>query len=158
MWHGKCLLRFALDFPSTARLKELEEKTGYSKVYFFSVAVLLFAGLLYLIGGFKLMTDLVGFVYPAYMSFQSMESSPKGAAEDATQWLTYWVIFSFLAVIEGVAPFLADWIPMYYPNKIGLIVWLYYPKTKGAEMIYNTVVRPHILPYLEMTKPTKKAE
>ena len=57
------------------RLKELETKTGYSKVYFFLVAVVLLSLLIVFAGGIKLVTDLLGFLYPAYMSFKSMESS-----------------------------------------------------------------------------------
>jgi receptor expression-enhancing protein 5/6 len=137
----------------------LETKTGYSKVYFFLVAFVVLFGGIYFTGGFKLLTDLIGFVYPAYMSFQSMESaSGKGVPAGDTQWLTYWVVFSFVTVLESIAPFIAEWVPMYYVNKAGLIVWLYHPKTSGAEVIYNQVVRPYILPYLETTKATKKAE
>jgi receptor expression-enhancing protein 5/6 len=143
--------------PSAERFKELEKKAGYSKVYFFLGACILLSGIILLAGGFKLVTDLVGFLYPAYMSFKSMESA-KGMPDDATQWLTYWVVFSSLTVFEGVATFIVDYIPFYYVIKIGLIIWLYHPKTTGAELIYNQVVRPFILPYLEMTKTTKKAE
>lgn len=139
------------------RLKELETKTGYSKVYFFLVAVVLLSLLIVFAGGIKLVTDLLGFLYPAYMSFKSMESNTKGGtAEDATQWLTYWVVFSSLTVIEGVAGFIVSWIPMYFFFKIGLIVWLYHPSTKGAETVYGQVVRPFILPYLELAKTTTK--
>jgi receptor expression-enhancing protein 5/6 len=143
---------------STDKLKELETKTGYSKVYFFLAAVVVFSGSLTLIGGFKLVTDLVGFLYPAYMSFKSMESANGASADDSTQWLTYWVVFSSLAVVEGVAAFIVAWIPMYFAVKTCFIIWLYYPKTLGAEVIYNQVVRPYVLPLLEMGKPAKKAE
>jgi receptor expression-enhancing protein 5/6 len=153
------LASFLISFVlSSERFKELEAKTGYSKVYFFLVSVVMLSGLILYAGGFKLVTDLVGFLYPAYMSFKSMESSAQKGVDDATQWLTYWVVFSVLTVMEGVAPFIMEWIPMYYVLKVAIIVWLYHPKTTGAEVIYNQVVRPYILPYLEVTKTTKKAE
>ena len=107
-------------------------------------------------GGFKLITDLLGFLYPAYMSFKSMESSPKET--EATQWLTYWVVFSSLTVMEAAFTFIVNWIPMYYFVKTGLIVYLYHPKTSGAAVIYNQVIRPYVLPLLDMAKSTKKAE
>jgi receptor expression-enhancing protein 5/6 len=144
---------------STEKFKQLETKTGYSKVYFFLGACLLVSGLTVYAGGLKLVTDLIGFLYPAYMSFKAVENAPavgKGISDDATQWLTYWVVFSSLTVLEGVAPFIVDYVPMYYANKVGVIVWLYHPKTTGAEVIYNQIVRKYILPYLEMTKTTKK--
>ena len=86
-----------------------------------------------------------------------MESA-KGAENGSTQWLTYWVVFSSLALIESVASFIISWIPMYYAGKTCFIIWLYYPKTLGAEVIYNQVIKKHVLPLLEMGKPAKKAE
>lgn len=103
----------------------------------------------------KLVTDLVGFLYPAYMSFKSMESSPKAVPDDATQWLTYWVIFSSLSVTEGLFTFIVKLIPFYYGIKMGLIIWLYHPKTTGAEILYKQVVRPKILPHLEAAKKSE---
>ena len=135
-------------------MKELEEKTGYSKVYFFAGAILLLVTFILGFGGLKLVTDMIGFLYPAYMSFKSMESSPKGVPEDATLWLTYWVIFATLSVAEGLFTFIVNMIPFYYFIKMGLIVWLYHPKTAGAEVFYNQIVRPKIIPYIE----TKKTE
>ena len=84
-----------------------------------------------------------------YMSFKSMET---GISDDATQWLTYWVVFSALSVSEDVFYFIFAYIPFYYVIKIGLIIRLYHPKTTGAELVYNQVVRPYILPYMETTK------
>lgn len=136
------------------KLKELEEKTGYSKVYFFAGAILLLVTFILGFGGLKLVTDMIGFLYPAYMSFKAMESSPKGVPEDATLWLTYWVIFATLSVAEGLFTFIVNMIPFYYFIKMGLIVWLYHPKTAGAEVFYNQIVRPKIIPYIE----TKKTE
>ena len=40
----------------------------------------------------------LGILYPTYKSFEAIES-PAGSRED-TQWLTYWVVFSFINVIE----------------------------------------------------------
>jgi receptor expression-enhancing protein 5/6 len=85
-----------------------------------------------------------------------MEGSKGGVSDGATQWLTYWVVFSFITVLESVVPSLCYWIPMYYYNKAALIVWLYHPQSSGAEIIYNQVVRKYILPHLETTKASKE--
>ena len=132
------------------QFKKLEEKTGYSKVYFFAGAVLTTIFTVWLIGGSKLITDLLGFVYPAYMSFQSMEASKGGVSDGSTQWLTYWVVFSFITLLESVIPAIANWIPMYYYNKAGLVIWLYHPQSNGAEVVYNQLVRKYILPHLQV--------
>jgi receptor expression-enhancing protein 5/6 len=110
------------------------------------------SGILTLLGGSKLMVDLLGFVYPAYMSFKSMDSG----SQDDTQWLTYWVVFSFLSIVENLMGFLVVLIPFYFWIKIGIIVWMWYPATRGAQVIYEQALRPLLLPYLEIDKPTSK--
>ena len=46
---------------------------------------------------FKIVSLLVGTIYPAYKSFKAIESKEK---DDDTQWLIYWVVFAFFSVIE----------------------------------------------------------
>ncbi len=64
---------FIFSIISPDKLKEVEDATGYHKVYFFVAISLVMMAVLTLIGGAKLMVDLLGFVYPAYMSFKSMD-------------------------------------------------------------------------------------
>merc|ERR1712226_766043 len=94
------------------KLKELETKTGYSKVYFFLLIVLSLGGLTYAVGGLKLVSDLISFVYPAYASFKAIDSGMPG---DDTQWLTYWILFGGMSIIENTLPILTEWIPLYFP-------------------------------------------
>ena len=126
-------------------MKEIENKTGYPAAWFFLVLAILSTTLLTVFGGAKLLVDLLGFVYPAYMSFKSMESS---ASED-TQWLTYWVVFSFFSITESIFGFVTLLIPMYFWLKIAIIVWMWYPATRGAQTIYEQLLRPVIVPFLE---------
>lgn len=127
------------------RLKEIEKKTSYSKVYFFLAFCSLIAICLFFIGGAKLVTDLVSFVYPAYQSFKAIDSSD---TTDDTQWLTYWVVFAFVTIIENVFVFVADVIPGYFIMKVGFFIWLYHPKFLGAGLIYTQAIKPVIVPYL----------
>ena len=134
-------------------MKQLEEKFGYSKVFFFLGIYTVMSLFVYLVGGAKLISDLFGFVYPAYMSFKSVDSAD---SDMSTQWLTYWVVFSTFAIVEQVALFLVEFIPFYYFIKVAFFLWLYHPKFLGAGIIYNDMIRPALLPYLEMTKPSEK--
>jgi len=138
-------------------LKQIEKKSGYPKVYFFLLAVATISTFIYSVGGAKLITDLVSFVYPAYMSFKAIDSS-NGA--DDTQWLTYWVVFSFVSIMENIAGFLTDFIPFYFPLKVAFFVWLYHPKFLGAGMVYSQVIKPFVMPYVEKVSPSvqKKAD
>ena len=47
--------------------------------------------------GLSGLTSIAGFAYPAYKSFQAIETKNKG---DDTQWLVYWVIFALFSIVE----------------------------------------------------------
>lgn len=148
---------FLAKYPSLfqyEKLKEVEEKTGYSKVYFFLLAVIVLTSGLWVLGGPKLISDLVSFIYPAYMSFKCIDSASRA---DDVQWLTYWVVFGFISILETCCTFLLGYIPMYHVIKVLFFVWLWHPKTLGAGVVYSQVLRPLLLPYLEAFGSGKSA-
>ncbi|MGK3749326.1 MAG: receptor expression-enhancing protein 5/6 [Bacillariaceae sp.] len=99
----------------------------------------------------KLASDLVGFLYPAYMSFKALEGG-KTVDGDATQWMTYWVIFSSMMLLESTFPILTRTVSFFHVVKIGIIIWLYHPQTSGAQVIYGSVVRPNIQKFIGAKK------
>jgi len=123
------------------------------KAIVFVVATTILSLLVWFVGGAKLISDLIGFLYPAYMSFKAIDSVDTA---DNTQWLTYWVVFSLFSITEQTAMALTSLIPFYFYIKCAFFLWLYHPRFMGAQMVYNDVVRPLLLPYLEMAKPAKK--
>jgi receptor expression-enhancing protein 5/6 len=88
--------------------------------------------------GAGVLCSVVGFVYPAFKSLQSIENKNRG---DDVQWLVYWVIFSFFAVIEAFADFLLYWIPFYYAFKLAFLLWSMLPQTKGAKFLYDSFLK-----------------
>mmetsp|Transcript_2360 Transcript_2360/g.3464 ORF Transcript_2360/g.3464 Transcript_2360/m.3464 type:complete len:180 (+) Transcript_2360:64-603(+) len=128
------------------KMKDVEEKTGYSKVYFFLALLAVLSLIIYIVGGTKLITDLFSFVYPAYMSFKAIDSPD---SNQDIQWLTYWVVFAFFSIIESVASFLTDLIPFYFVIKLAFFIWLYHPKFLGAGVLYGQVLKPMLAPHME---------
>ena len=137
-------------------MKELEEKTGQSKVYFFVGIVALIALTIYGIGGFQLIANLVGFVYPAYMSLKALEGG-KNVDGNATQWMTYWILFCSLTLLESTFPIITSSFKWYYLLKIVITVYLFHPKTNGAEMIYTSAIRPQVVKLIDGTPVVKVA-
>merc|ERR1711935_556475 len=137
------------------KFKELEDKTGYSKVYFFAAGVTLLSTLIFVTGGMKLASNLVGFIYPAYMSFKALEGG-KSIDGDATQWMTYWIIFCSMNLMEDTFPFLPRSVSFFYTIKVFAVIWLYHPKTTGAQVIYSSGVRPYLVPLMEGSAPASK--
>jgi len=122
----------------------LEKQYKVPKTY----AVIGVIGLLFLlvITGFfdALICNLIGFGYPAYASFKALQTTDP---EDDKFWLTYWIAFGFLSVIEFWTDVLLYWIPFYFSLKLALIFWLFLPQTKGAIMVYSYILKPALTRY-----------
>ncbi|CAH0481769.1 unnamed protein product [Peronospora belbahrii] len=124
---------------------ELEKQTGVDKFYIFCVGTLLAGIVLFVLGGEELVVGLVGFIYPAYMSFKAINTT--GTVDD-TQWLTYWVVYAFFNLTESITNLLFSWIPFYFFLKIAFLVWSYHPSTKGSKVIYNSLIKPYVAPHM----------
>lgn len=123
-------------------LATIETKTGLDRLYL----VLGVAGVLalYLIFGHfaELVCNVVGFLYPAYVSIKAIESHSK---EDDTQWLTYWVVFALLNCVEFASDVIVGWFPIYWLVKCLGMLYLYLPMTMGAQKLYTRFIRPFVL-------------
>jgi receptor expression-enhancing protein 5/6 len=110
--------------------------------------VFLLGFLLFGIGG-NLITQLIGFVYPAYESFKAIEHF-KSEREDAPvlmrTWLTYWIVYSLFSVIDVFVDYILYWIPLYYLVKLVFLVWLF-PRMGGADVIYKIFIEPTLRQY-----------
>ena len=89
-----------------------------------------------------LLTDLLGFMYPAYASFKAIESK---RTDDDVQWLTYWVVFGLFKVIEFFTDLLLHYIPFYYAFKAVAILYLVLPTFNGATVLYKSFLRPWLV-------------
>lgn len=89
-------------------------------VFNYFLGLVVFMVFYLLIGyGTLLLSNVIGFLYPAYASIKAVESSRK---DDDTKWLTYWVVFSFITLIEFPAEIILQWIPFYSLIKVSLIL------------------------------------
>mmetsp|Transcript_11748 Transcript_11748/g.1806 ORF Transcript_11748/g.1806 Transcript_11748/m.1806 type:complete len:103 (-) Transcript_11748:162-470(-) len=95
------------------------------------------------VGSF-LLSSVVGFLYPAYMSFKALSSKSE---DDDKQWLTYWIVFSFFTCFDSILQTILFFVPMYYLIKLLFYVYLFHPKTQGALHIYKNYIRKIFLKY-----------
>ncbi|BAT05812.1 Os08g0467500, partial [Oryza sativa Japonica Group] len=79
-----------------------------------------------------------------YASICAMESPTK---VDDEQWLAYWILYSFITLLEMVAEPVLYWIPVWYPVKVLFVAWLVLPQFKGASFIYKKLVREQLRKY-----------
>ncbi|XP_024984802.1 putative HVA22-like protein g [Cynara cardunculus var. scolymus] len=86
---------------------------------------------------------ILGYAYPAFECFKTIE---KHGVENGELrfWCQYWVIVAILTVFERVGDIFISWVPMYGEMKLALIIYLWYPKTKGTWYVYEAMLRPFV--------------
>ncbi|KAL3911548.1 MAG: hypothetical protein SGARI_001594 [Bacillariaceae sp.] len=80
----------------------------------------------------------IGFVYPAYQSIMAIENKNKG---DDVQWRVYWVLYSFLNIIETFQDFILYWVPFYFAFKMAFLLWAMLPQTRGGKFLYDSFLK-----------------
>ncbi|KAI8575029.1 hypothetical protein K450DRAFT_263668 [Umbelopsis ramanniana AG] len=121
---------------------DIEAKTKVKKTHIaLGGAAILFIMVFFNLAG-GLITNTIGWLYPAYASFKAIESPGKA---DDTQWLTYWTVFGFVQTLEYFADVLLYWFPFWYTFKVLFFLWLALPQFRGAEFLYGRFLRPVLL-------------
>lgn len=126
-------------------LNNLERTAGVPKAYaVIGLAALYFFLIIFNLGG-QLLTNLAGFVIPGYYSLGALFTDNK---DDDTQWLTYWVVFSFFTVIESFVN-IVYWFPFYFVFKFVFLLWLSLPMFRGADIIFRSFLAPTLSKYFK---------
>ncbi|XP_022148075.1 HVA22-like protein f [Momordica charantia] len=76
-------------------------------------------------------------LYPLYASTRALE---KPSSRDHQQWLTYWVLLSFLTLFELYFSSITSWIPLWPYVKLVFFMWLVLPNFKGSAYVYENIV------------------
>ncbi|KAF0897247.1 hypothetical protein E2562_034716 [Oryza meyeriana var. granulata] len=90
----------------------------------------------------KILLVLFGYAMPAFECFKTLETRP----DDTTMlrfWCQYWIIVSMVIACESFV----SWMPMYGEIKLAFFVYLWYPKTKGSDVVYDSFIRPTVMQY-----------
>ncbi|KAJ5958442.1 uncharacterized protein N7479_005592 [Penicillium vulpinum] len=119
-------------------LANLERQTNVPKVYVILGLVGVYFFLVFFNIAGEFLVNFAGFLVPGYYSLQALFTS---STKDDTQWLTYWVVFAFLTVVESAIS-AAYWFPFYYIFKFCLIMWMALPQTGGAQIVFHSFLQP----------------
>uniref|UniRef100_A0A7S4DZ60 Receptor expression-enhancing protein n=1 Tax=Lotharella globosa TaxID=91324 RepID=A0A7S4DZ60_9EUKA len=119
-----------------AYAKMAEEKTGVKPALLLIGVGFVLILLALLIFGQAVVTELVTFLPPAFLSISGIAKKNV----DAPFWLTYWLVFGLLQTLESLTDYLEEGIPLYYWLKMLFLVWCFHSKTKGATLIYDNLL------------------
>ncbi|KAL7540334.1 hypothetical protein ACHAXR_010027 [Thalassiosira sp. AJA248-18] len=130
------MLRSKLDDIPT--LQRLEEQTNVPKEYISTGSAVVLSVIIFFGLSAGTITSIIAFIYPAFKSFQALEHRASG---EVTQWLIYWVVYSFFSIIEVFIDVLLYWIPFYYAFKVAFLLWAMLPQTRGAKFLYDSFLK-----------------
>ncbi|XP_040383798.1 HVA22-like protein i isoform X1 [Oryza brachyantha] len=88
-----------------------------------------------------LLTLILGYAYPAYDCYKTLELN-KPQIDQLRFWCQYWILLAFLTTLERITDFTVSWLPIYGEAKLALVLYLWYPKTRGAKHVYESYLQP----------------
>merc|ERR1711934_124016 len=89
------------------------------------------------IKGWAIVMTCITVLYPAVHSIRAIESPDE---DDDKVWLTYWMVFGVLNVLETFFGFIFWFIPYWGWIRLGLFAWLLLGD--GSRTIYKTGIKP----------------
>lgn len=149
--------------PWMAPFVWLEDRTGIGHMTLLVGSML--ATLAFVIASGRmvmLISNLLGFVYPMYATIDLMVQedvqpetpSPPVPTErtgrnapvtPGARWLTYWITFAAVLIVQQLCGDLLQIIPFYFLAKIVFFAWCALPmEANGAAFIHRFVVRDHL--------------
>ncbi|KAL3628177.1 hypothetical protein CASFOL_027223 [Castilleja foliolosa] len=95
---------------------------------------------------------VLGYGYPAFQCFKTVEKNRVEIPElrfwcqycETRQKLCSWIIVAVITILEKIGDVFVSWLPMYGELKLALFIYLWYPKTKGTGVVYDTLLRPYV--------------
>jgi receptor expression-enhancing protein 5/6 len=120
------------------QIKELAAKAGVESGVIIGGGALVATLITLALFGATILTLAITVLYPAVKSIQALESETR---DDDKEWLTYWIIFGLFTLIDDCCGCILSCIPYYFWIKLAFFVFLFAPQTRGAQLLYRSVVK-----------------
>lgn len=118
----------------------LENATHINRRYLFVGAFLFAVSYLSMGRSAGTLCNILGMVYPIYASIKATEGL-RGHSKE--HWISYWIVYSTLSLLELLLEIFLVWLPMYYLLKFAFLSWCMAPvAANGSHVIYGNVIRP----------------
>lgn len=129
------LNRFGDQIP---QLKDVARKAGVETGVLVGAALVIGLLVTFAMFGSAILTLSITVIYPSIKSIQALETI---GTQDDKEWLTYWIIFGLLSLIDDCFGFILECIPYFFWLKLAFFIYLLAPQTRGALTLYNGMVR-----------------
>jgi hypothetical protein len=111
--------------------------------------------------GELLLLVFVGVLYPAF-EFIQLRNKTDILNKEKEKWLAYWVVYGlYNGLLRVPLRKLLAGFPFVFMLEVGFYIWLYHPKTEGAELIHrvglDVFIKKHGKVIEENIKNVKKA-
>ncbi|KAI9094998.1 TB2/DP1, HVA22 family-domain-containing protein [Phlyctochytrium arcticum] len=87
----------------------------------------------------RLLGNLMGYVYPAYLSYKAVKARDM---VELDRWLIHWIVMASFTIAEIAGDTLLFWVPLYYEFKLLIILWLVLPYSQGSLYLYKNFLQP----------------
>ena len=81
----------------------------------------------------------------AYPMYASIKACPSASPKKFKRWLTYWLIFASLTLVEQLCAVLISYLPFYLLSKTIFLMWCFHQTSSGEQgsvVFYDKAVRP----------------
>merc|ERR1711942_25579 len=117
-----------------------KQKTREGNTRLVGVILMCVTTILIILVTLQIIFHLAVLLYPAYMSIKAVQSKVK---EKERRWLTYWLVYSFIHLLEPFIFVLLWVLPLYNLVKYLFLGWCLVPsKQNGATVTFNMIIRP----------------
>ncbi|EPS57872.1 hypothetical protein M569_16945, partial [Genlisea aurea] len=87
---------------------------------------------------------VLGYAYPAFQCFKTVEKS-RVENDELRFWCQYWITVAVITVLEKIGDAFISWVPLYGEMKLALYIYLWYPRSRGTGLVYDSLLRPCVL-------------
>ena len=87
-------------------------------------------------------STLVGVAYPVYATLIACSSA---SSEKHKRWLSYWLIFGCIILLERIGSVFIGYMPFYVLSKTAFLIWCFHQTATGEQgsvFLFDNVLRP----------------
>lgn len=134
-----------------------EARSGVNRLKLLMITTAAVCGYMVTGYGTAFLSNVIGFVYPAYVTIGMTLQNPHhaAAAEEqaaigarsttvpaSSRWLTYWLVFAVILLGEQLCGPILRMVPFYFLLKSVFLIWCFLPiESNGSAYVYAACIR-----------------